>query len=114
MRMENEDDPFSGSWRFNRERSQLNTPGPKQWFQEIRLIDGEVVVRERVVRSDGIEMVVSVRARFDERDYAVEGSPIADTIAYKRVDMNTISGVGKKNGFISIVETLRRYLSRAP
>ena len=44
-------------------------------------------------------------ARFDGSDYPVTGSPSADTLAYRRVSSNSISGTGKKNGDITLMET---------
>jgi hypothetical protein len=50
--------------------------------------------------------IVAVRARFDGQDDPVSGSPVPDTIAYTRVNTHTISGTAKRNGNISIRETL--------
>jgi hypothetical protein len=66
----------------------------------------EARIRENIVRSDASETVVSVRAKFDGQDYPVQGSPAADMIAYTRIDQNSISGTGKKNGIISWTETV--------
>jgi len=65
--MLDEDDPYTGSWRFNAQRSKLSTPAPQSWVQEIRVSGDEVEVRENIVRLDGSETVRSVRARFDGR-----------------------------------------------
>jgi hypothetical protein len=97
-------DPFTGIWRFDPRLSKLTTPSPRSWVQEILSNADEVEVRERIVRSDGSETVVSLRAKFDGKDHQVEGSPAADTIAYTRIDRNTISGTGKKNGIVSLTE----------
>jgi hypothetical protein len=99
-------DPFSGAWRFNAQLSKLSTQSPISWIQEIVANFDEVRVRENIVRTDGSKTVVSVRAKFDGKDHPIEGSPAADTIAYTRVDQNTISGLGKKNGIISLTETV--------
>lgn len=104
--MPEQPDPFSGAWRFNTQLSKLSTPSPRSWIQEILANFDEIHVRENIVRADGSETVVSVRAKFDGKDHPVEGSPAADMIAYTRVDQNTISGTGKKNGIVSLTETL--------
>jgi hypothetical protein len=63
-------------------------------------------VRENIVGADGSETVVSLRAKFDGKEHPVEGSPAADTIAYTRLDLNTIGGTGQRNGIVSLTETL--------
>jgi hypothetical protein len=89
-------DPFNGKWRFDPELSRLSAAAPQSWIQEIRTGPDGVSVREQIARADGTEIVLRVKAKFDGADYAVDGSPIIDAIAYTRTDGNTISGVGKK------------------
>jgi hypothetical protein len=99
-------DPFTGAWRFNPQSSRLSTQPPRFWIQEILVNSNDVSVLETMVRADGSETVVSLTAKFDGNDYPVEGSPAADTIAYTRLDRNTIAGTGKKNGIVSLTETV--------
>jgi hypothetical protein len=106
LAMSEQDDPFTGTWRFNAKRSKLSTPLPQSWVQQIIVMRDEVWVRETIVRMDGSRTVVEVLARFDGNDYPVAGSPVADTIAYKRVSSNIISGIGKRNGDITPTETV--------
>jgi len=107
MSMSTQIEPFHGTWRFNPQLSNLCIPAPHSWIQEIKAGPDEVAVREEIVRPNGTEMVLRVRARFDGADYPVEGSPTVDTIAYTRTDRNTICGIGKKNGIVSLTETVR-------
>jgi hypothetical protein len=86
--------------------SKLSTQSPRYRIQEILSNFDEVHVRENIVRADGSETVVSIRAKFDGKEHPVEGSPAPDTIVYTRVDRNTISGTGKKNGVVSLTETV--------
>jgi len=53
---------------------------------------------EKIVRLNGSETVMTVRAQFDGRGSKVHGSPVVDTILYTGVDQNRIKGVGKRNG----------------
>jgi hypothetical protein len=99
-------DPFTGAWRFNPQLSRLSTPSPLAWTQEILVNSDDVSVRETIVKADGTETVVFLRAKFDGMDHTVKGSPTADTMAYIRIDRNTISGTGKKNGIVSLTETV--------
>lgn len=101
-----QDDPFTGRWRFNARLSTLSTPCPQSWVQEVVASLEEVCVREKIVRSDGTETALSVQAGFDGTDYPVEGSPAVDTIAYARTDRHTILGTGKRHGAVSLTETV--------
>jgi hypothetical protein len=104
--MPEQDDPFTGTWRFSAERSTLSTPPPQSWVQQIIVTADEVHVHETIIRMDGSQTVVEVMASFDGSDYPVTGSPAADTIVYRRVSGNSISGTGKKNGAITLMETV--------
>jgi hypothetical protein len=104
--MPEQGDPFTGTWRFNAQLSKLSTPSPRSWVQEIIASPDEVEVHENIVRPDGSQTVVTVLARFDGREYPASGSHAADTIAYTRVDRNSILGTGRKNGVITLTETV--------
>jgi len=104
--MSQRENPFTGEWTFNAARSALSTPAPKRWRQRIVATGNEVHVREEIVGADGSLKVVSVEANIDGMDYPVIGSPVADVIAYTRLDVNNISGIAKKNDNVSLRETL--------
>ncbi|HEV2669186.1 MAG TPA: hypothetical protein VG324_29990, partial [Blastocatellia bacterium] len=88
----NSPDPFTGAWKFSQEDSRLAGQTPQRWIQKIVARGDEVSVSEEIVFDNGPQMNVTVRARFDGQDYPVNGSPIADTIAYTRLNDLTISG----------------------
>jgi hypothetical protein len=98
--------PFTGTWKFNPRHSRLSTPQPRTWIQEIVVTRDEIVVREEIVRANGEKSAVSVWARFDGTDYPISGLPIADLIAYQRANTHSIFGTGKKNGQVSLNETV--------
>jgi hypothetical protein len=100
-----ENEPFAGKWRFNAELSEMCTPTPQSWIQEISATPEGVSVREEIIRPNGSEIVRRVQARFDGADYPVEGGRAVDTIAYTRTDRHAILGVGKKDGKVSVTET---------
>jgi len=104
--MKAELEPFHGIWRFDPELSNMCSPVPHSWIQEIKAGPDQVAVREEIVKTDGTEMVLRVEARFDGADYPVEGSQAVDTIAYTRTDRNAICGIGKKDGRVSYTETV--------
>jgi len=84
----------------------FSTAAPRSWIQRIQINGDEVSAREEIVRADGGPLVVTVQARLDGSDYPVHGSPIGATIAYRRIDRYTISGVQKKNGVVTVRETV--------
>jgi hypothetical protein len=100
-----ENEPFAGKWRLNAKMSSMCTPTPHSWIQEISSGTEEVVIREEIVRPNGTGIMRRVRARFDGTHYPVEGSMAVDTIAYTRSDRHAISGIGKKDGRVSVTET---------
>jgi hypothetical protein len=100
-----QDDPFTGTWKFEVDKSRLSTPPPQNWIQEIKVMADQVQVRDEVSRANGSTSVWTVRANFDGKDYPVCGSALADTIAYSR-DGACIIGVAKKSGAVSLQEII--------
>ncbi len=101
-----ENEPFAGKWRFNAKRSNICAPTPKSWITEISAGPEGVAVREEIIRPNGTEFVRRARARFDGADYPVEGANVVDTIAFTRTNRHSISGLGKKDGKVSVIQTL--------
>jgi hypothetical protein len=101
------DDPFTGTWKFNAELSQLSTPPPVTWVQQILVTETDIQISEHIERPDGSVIVSSVQAKFDGEDYPVLSSPAVDTIAYTRDSRTAIAGSGKKNGALSLMEAVR-------
>lgn len=99
-----EKDPFTGKWRFVPDRSALAMPVPLQWIQQIEATAGCIYVVESITYASGRCSTVSVRARFDGNCFPVAGSPLADEIAYQRIDAWNISAIAKKQGAVTITE----------
>jgi len=89
--------PFTGTWQFRANLSELSAETPRSWTQQIAATSDELNVREEIVRSDGSPIVSTARAMFDGHEYPVSGSSAAGTMAYTRVDIHRISGTGRKN-----------------
>jgi hypothetical protein len=104
--MVDDQDLFSGKWKFNPWQSKLSTPLPRIWVQSIVASREEIVVWETIVRGDGSQTEVRVWARFDEAEYPISGLPIADFMVYKRINSHNLSGMGKRNGVVVLNETL--------
>ena len=98
------DDPFSGTWVLNHSKSRLPPPAPKSLIARMAVNGSDIEVEEEIISDSGQRFAVHVKARFDGKDYAITGSPVADTVAYERLDRNTIRGVAKKSGKVIAYE----------
>lgn len=98
-------DPFSGAWTLNLSKSKLPPPLPHSQIVHIKANREGVEIREEIVNEAGHRMRVTVRAKFDGKDYPVSGSPFADSVAYQRINSHTLKGVAKKAGKVVTTET---------
>ncbi len=98
-------DPFVGNWRLNLAKSRLPAPLPQKQDVSIQISDQIIRLQEDIVSDNGDKLTIKVHAKFDGQDYAIDGSPYADTVAYTRVDRNTIKGRGKKGRNVILDET---------
>jgi hypothetical protein len=99
-------DPFTGTWKLNLAKSHLPPPVPRSVVSHIECDDRGVSIREDIVDADGKAQTVTGKAGFDGKDYPVVGSPLADTVSYRRVDARTIQGASKKAGRVLVHETV--------
>jgi hypothetical protein len=99
-------DPFAGTWVLSLSKSRLPPPIPKSQIVHILADASGIQITEELVTGAGERMTMSVKARFDGKDYPISGSPFADAVAYQRVNRNTIKGVGKKDGKVIMHETV--------
>jgi len=97
-------DPFVGTWKLNLSKSKLPAPLPQSQIVTIHISDQIIRVQEDVVSEKGEKLEIKVHAKFDGQDYAIDGSPYADTVAYTRMDRNTLKGIGKKGGKVIVDE----------
>lgn len=98
-------DPFTGHWKLNLSQSTIPSPVPKTQTVHIKANAKGIEIREEIVYDKGEPTEVSVKARFDGKDYAVQGSPFADAVVYDRIDNYTIKGIAKKAGKVVSHET---------
>jgi hypothetical protein len=89
---------------LNLSKSRLPAPLPQSQIVAIHIADEIIRVQEDVVSGKGEKLAIKVLAKFDGLDYAIDGSPYADTVAYTRVDRNTLKGIGKKGGKVIVDE----------
>ncbi|HYK90032.1 MAG TPA: hypothetical protein VE398_14755 [Acidobacteriota bacterium] len=100
------EDPFSGVWQLNLSKSKIPPPIPKSQIARVHAGPSGIRISEEVVSETGERLTITVDAKFDGKDYPVNGSPYADTVSYQRVNRFTIKGVGKKAGRVIMNETV--------
>ncbi len=92
-------DPFDGTWVLNVAKSKL-TSGPalklKSDIIEIEEISGGIECI--LVSSDGKSRRTGWTAKYDGRDYPALMAPLADAVALKRIDENTVDAIYKREG----------------
>ncbi len=91
-----------GTWKYNAAKSKFD-PGPAYKSRMVKVeAHGEgIKVAVDGVSGDGTKHAYSYTANYDGKDNPVTGSPAADTIAYKRIDDNTVEATTKKAGKVS-------------
>jgi hypothetical protein len=100
------EDPFSGTWVLNLAKSKIPPPIQKSQTASVAVDGLDIDISMDIINNSGERLNISTKAKFDGRDYPVTGTPYADTVAYERVDRNTIKGIAKKDGKIVQRETL--------
>ena len=88
-----------GNWKYSAAKSKFS-PGPPYKSRTVKVeAHGEgIKVTVDGVSGDGSKHGYSYTAGFDGKDNPVTGSPMIDTIAYKKIDDNTYEGTSKKAG----------------
>jgi hypothetical protein len=88
-----------GTWKYNAAKSKFD-PGPPYKSRTVKVeAHGEgIKVTVDGVSGDGTKHAYSYSANYDGMDNPVTGNPMADTIAYKRIDDNTVEATTKKGG----------------
>jgi hypothetical protein len=92
-------DPRIGTWKFNPAKSKFE-PGPAYKSRTVTIVAAGEGVKVAVegVSGDGAAHSYSYTVNYDGKDYPVAGNPLADTIAYKKIDDNTTEATTKKGG----------------
>ena len=97
-------DPRTGTWRLNIEKS-IYKPGPPSRSVTVRIEpsgQGEHV-RSESIDATGARIVTEYVAAYDGTDYPLKGSPVANTVALKRIDAYTTERFDKKDGHVMLV-----------
>ena len=95
--------PFSGTWKLNLAKS---TTPPHSETVHVEADDNGIKMSDDMVDSTGQPTNVSFDAKFDSKDYPVTGNPEWDSIAFQRVDANTLKAIARKGGQLAAEYTL--------
>ena len=92
-------DQLSGTWKINPAKSKYSPgPAPKSLTVKVDSDENNFNVSADGTDADGKPTHVAYNAKFDGKDYAVEGDSTVDMRAYTQVDERTLTMVNKKNG----------------
>jgi hypothetical protein len=103
-------DPVLGVWKLNLARSRFN-PGPAPRSQTRTYIDtpNGIQVTIHSVGANGRPATVEFPEKYDGKDYAVQGSDIADALAMVRIN-DYMAEATMKHG-ATVVATARRLIT---
>jgi hypothetical protein len=100
-----------GTWKLNVAKSKFS-PDPAPKSQTLKIApwgsDG-VTFTSDGIDAEGKPTHFEFQAKYDGKDMPVKGSPDFDTLAYKRIDANTIEATAKLKG--KVVGTSRIVVS---
>ena len=91
--------PFSGTWKLNPTNSTISAPSPRGEIIQVKADENSIEVATEVPDlGSGKTTKSSYKATFDGKDYPVTGDPREDSIAFQRIDANTLKATAKKGG----------------
>lgn len=101
------DDPLSGTWVLNLSKSKFpqDFPFPKSQITRAVVDASDIEITQETASQSDELLNLHVKARFDGKDYPITGAPGSFSVAYQRVDKNTIKAVLKSEGKAVVQET---------
>ena len=93
-----------GTWKLNVAKSSFS-PGPAPKSQTLKIEawgDDGLKYSADGVGPDGKPTHAEFQAKFDGKDVPFKGNPDSDTLAYKRIDANTLQATTKLKGKATI------------
>ena len=91
-------DPFVGTWKMNPAKSKTSYPLEGSFTTKVEGQDIGIKAVEDLVWANGNAVHRRWAAKFDGKDYPVEGDPAIDAISLKRANPDTVNYVVKKGG----------------
>jgi hypothetical protein len=92
-------DPFDGTWVLNVPKSSFSPdPGPKSQTRVVASGKDGTRLTVTGIRADGSAVNAGATYRLDGKDHPYSGNPDIDSIAIRKVDAHTLSGITKLKG----------------
>lgn len=92
------ENPNMGTWKLNEAKSKM-APGMAKNSTVVYAAEGDMIkVTTDGMTGDGKPSHTEWTGKFDGKDYALTGDPMADARAYKQVNDNTLTLENKKDG----------------
>jgi hypothetical protein len=96
-------DPMIGTWKLNLSKSTYTPgPAPKSAINKFEPWEDGIKATIDLVDGHGNKIHAEIAARFDGKDYPINGSPIADAISLKKVNDRQTDVVWKKSGKVAM------------
>ena len=104
------DDPQTGPWKLNTEKSKYSGPAPKANTLTITVDAKSYKVHAEGVGADGKPTMADFTAEFGGPDVPTKGLPYGDAVSAKRVDANTVEVTMKKGGkaLVTVTSTVSK------
>jgi hypothetical protein len=103
-------DKIAGTWKLNVAKSKFDPgPAPKSMTVTYTPTGDTMKIAVELVPADGAKQHWEMSGKYDGSDNKMTGNPMADTVAFKRIDANTTESTFKQAG--KVVVTNRRTLS---
>ncbi len=94
--------PMAGTWKLDTAKSKFSPgPAPKGQTAKIESVGGGMKVTIDRMEPDGKTTHIEWMAKFDGKDYPVNGDPSRDSVSAKKVDDYTINITNKKAGKVT-------------
>jgi hypothetical protein len=104
-------DSLIGSWKLNSAKSTFSPgPAPKSQALKYEMQGDELEVTADTVNADGTTRHEAYGAKFDGKEYLINGDPDRDSATMRRIDAYTTEVVGKKGAKPTV--TFRRVVSK--
>ncbi len=91
-------DPFVGTWKVYPAKSETSYPLEGSFTTKVEGQNNGIKAVEDLVWTTGNAVQRRWTAKYDGKDYPVEGDPTIDAISLKKANPNTINYVAKKSG----------------
>ena len=93
-----------GTWKLNLAKSKYDPANlaPKSTTAKLEAVTDGIKATVDTVDSGNKKIHYEFTAKYDGKDYPINGDPTRDSISYKRIDDYTFESVSKKAGKVTV------------